>query len=67
MTPRQLKGAAVFVALLLGLMMFIWLAPVIGYAAPHWVFWVFGPMIAFCWGIFVQSKFARTRKPPQSS
>ena len=66
MTPRQLTGFAVFVALLLGLMMFIWLAPVFGYTAPLWVFWVFGPLIAFCWGMFRQSKFAKAQKPPRS-
>jgi hypothetical protein len=67
MTPRQLTGFAVFVSLLLGLMDVHLVSPIFGYAAPHWVFWVFGPLVAFCWGMFFETKFAKTRKPLRSS
>jgi hypothetical protein len=67
MTPRQLTGFAICCALLLALAMFTWLAPVLNYRAPQWVFWVFGSLIAFGWGMFSQSKFAKTRKPPRRS
>jgi len=49
MTERQVAGFAVFCALLLGFAFFYWLAPILDYRAPHWVFYVCGPLIALGW------------------
>ena len=58
MTRRRLYGFAVFVTLLLGLAFFYWLAPILNYKAPQWVFYVVGLLIASGWGIYYQSSFA---------
>jgi len=63
MTQRQVAGFGVFCALLLGLAFFYWLAPILNYRAPRWVFYVVGPLIASAWPCYYQSSFAkRSRK-----
>jgi apolipoprotein N-acyltransferase len=59
MTRRQVAGAGVFCGLLLGLAFFYWLAPMLGYKAPHWVFYVCGPLMATGWGIYYHSNYAK--------
>lgn len=62
MTKRHVTGFAVFSALLLGLAFFYWLAPILDYRAPGWVFYVCGPLIAIGWAAYYQSDFAKRRQ-----
>jgi hypothetical protein len=59
MTRRQVAGFGVFCALLLSLAFFYWLAPILDYKAPHWVFYVCGPLMATGWGIYYHSNYAK--------
>jgi hypothetical protein len=59
MTKRRVIGFAVSCALLLGLAFFYWLAPILDYRAPGWVFYIFGPLISIGWVAYYQSNFAK--------
>ena len=59
MTKRQVSGFAVACALLLGLAFFHWLAPILDYRAPNWLFYVFGPLVAIGWVAYYRSDFAK--------
>jgi hypothetical protein len=61
MTQRRLIGFAVFAALLLGLAFFYWLAPILDYHAPEWVFYVIGPLIPIGWATYHRSSFAQRK------
>jgi len=59
MNKRQIAGFAVFCGLLLALAFYYWLAPILNYKAPGWVFYVVGPLLATGWATFYHSRFAK--------
>jgi hypothetical protein len=67
MTKRQTVGFALFCGLLLGLAFFYWLAPILDYRAPRWVFYVLGPLIASGWGWYYQTTFAKKPEKEEKS